>query len=146
MKRVAFVLVALLALVAGVLSAGEFSHPSVIELSSKNFDASVSDGNVWFIKFYAPWCGHCKRLAPTWGELADATKSIPDVGSKIRVAHLDCTKNREVCTTYEIRGYPTLKVFHGGEGQEAYRQARSFDALKKYITGKAKDLLTETTA
>ena len=37
-----------------------------IVLTSRNFDSSISDGNVWLIEFYASWCGHCKRFEPTY--------------------------------------------------------------------------------
>ena len=37
-----------------------------IQLTSRNFDSSISDGNVWLVEFYASWCGHCKRFAPTY--------------------------------------------------------------------------------
>ena len=42
----------------------------VVILDTRNFDSSVKNGEVWFVEFYAPWCGHCKRLESTWEDLA----------------------------------------------------------------------------
>ncbi|MCP3665503.1 MAG: hypothetical protein GY696_23905, partial [Gammaproteobacteria bacterium] len=59
----------------------------VVELTDANFESKTSTG-AWFVKFYAPWCGHCKKLAPTWEELAASLVSDPDN----HVAHIDCTE------------------------------------------------------
>lgn len=61
---------------------------------------------MWFIKFYAPWCGHCKRLAPDWERLADEM-----YGTGINVGSVDCTEHSEACERVEISGYPSLFVF-----------------------------------
>lgn len=52
------------------------------------------------------WCGHCKRLAPTWDKLADEFATVDSVN----VATVDCTVNRDACTSNGVRGYPTLKL------------------------------------
>lgn len=57
------------------------------------------------VKFYAPWCGHCKTLAPVWEELANSVKDIPD----LVIAKFDATANEAAGVA--IRGYPTLKFY-----------------------------------
>ena len=65
----------------------------------------------WIIKFYAPWCGHCKNLAPTWDEFAKKHHELND----LNVGKIDCTEegSQQVCQDYEIRGYPSLLFFPG---------------------------------
>jgi len=98
----------------------------VAVLGDSNFDATIKEGR-WLIKFYAPWCGHCKRLAPTWDELA---KSASGFG----VAKVDCTEHRDLCSKFEVRGYPTIKLFVDGKHSEDYRGARDEASLAKFAS------------
>ncbi len=75
------------------------------------------------------WCGHCKRLAPTWEKLADEVTSSGL--SKVHVAKVDCTVSKDVCSSQGIRGYPTLQLFKNGEvtAPVKYSGARDLSAL-----------------
>ena len=60
----------------------------------------------WLVSFYAPWCGHCKKLAPTW-----TTLSVEQEG-KVKLAKIDCTSDTfsEFCDQNDVSGYPTIKL------------------------------------
>jgi len=81
------------------------------------------------IEFYAPWCGHCKQLAPIWEELATELKTVPD----LVIAKMDATANE--VDGIEIRGYPTLKWFpkdnKAGSDYDGERKLEDFKAWLK---------------
>jgi len=64
-----------------------------------------------FVKYYAPWCGHCKKLAPIWDDLA---KELSDVKGLV-IGKFDATANE--VDGVEIRGYPTLKFYPKGDSK-----------------------------
>ena len=61
--------------------------------------------------------GHCKKLAPTWSELADSYKG----SEQVAIAQVDCTTAQDVCKTAAVTGYPTLKAFYSGTEHAVYR-------------------------
>ncbi|GAB0094447.1 Thioredoxin domain-containing protein 5 homolog [Sergentomyia squamirostris] len=101
-----------------------------LQLTGDSFEHAIEKG-VTFVKFFAPWCGHCKRLAPTWEELA-----VKFVGnSNVKIAKVDCTlgENKELCSSQEVDGFPTLHLYKNGAKLEEYNGSRSLDALHEFV-------------
>lgn len=82
------------------------TQEDVVIVVGKTFDEIVRDPTKdVLVKFYAPWCGHCKALAPVWDELAAELKDVKD----LVIAKFDSTANE--VEGVDIRGYPTLKFY-----------------------------------
>jgi len=76
----------------------------------KNFSELVTNsGKDVLLEFYAPWCGHCKSLAPKYDE---AAKKVAHLSDKLTLAKIDATENEIPGIT--IQGFPTLKFFKAG--------------------------------
>ncbi|XP_067623358.1 protein disulfide-isomerase A6 homolog [Eurosta solidaginis] len=83
---------------------------AVIELTDDNFDKLVLESDdVWLVEFFAPWCGHCKNLAPEWAKAAKELKG------KVKLGALDATVHQSKASEYNVRGYPTIKFFPAGK-------------------------------
>ncbi|KAI8085194.1 thioredoxin-like protein [Halteromyces radiatus] len=118
------------------------SDSDVLALTDKTFNKEVLDKSLMLVEFYAPWCGHCKALAPEY-ELA-----ATDLKDKIPLAKVDCTENEATCREHGVQGYPTLKVFRNGESTE-YRGTRKHEGIVSYMKKQALPNvsdLTEATA
>ena len=107
-----------------------------LHLTTESFDELVVDKETnrvksakpWFIKFYAPWCGHCKKLAPVWQELYDSANN------QVNIAKVDCTADdaKELCQQFGVRGYPTLKFLKDDHFYN-YKQARILPNLQEFV-------------
>lgn len=109
------------------------SDKDVRVLTDSNFEQETqavtgSTSGDWFVKFYAPWCGHCRKMAPAWEELATKLKG------QINVAHLDATTNPQTAKRFGIRGFPSLLFLKDGRMYE-HKGSRSVEELYAFATG-----------
>ncbi|OBZ67643.1 Protein disulfide-isomerase tigA [Grifola frondosa] len=122
-------------LFAAALSLSGAWASNVLELNPDNFDEIVGQGKPALVEFFAPWCGHCKNLAPVYEQLADAFAHAKD---KVIIAKVDADgAGRPLGQKYGVTGFPTLKWF-GAEGGEPdkYEGGRDLDTFVSFITQK----------
>ncbi|TID13995.1 protein disulfide-isomerase domain [Venturia nashicola] len=112
-----------------LLFAAVAAASDVTELKKDTFEAFIKDNALVLTEFYAPWCGHCKALAPEYEEAATTLKE-----KNIVLAKVDCTEETEVCAKYGVEGYPTLKVFRGLDTVSPYSGARKAPAIISFMT------------
>ncbi len=107
------------------------SADQVIELGDSNFEAELENHEVALVMFYAPWCGHCKRLKP---EFEKAAKDLKANDPPVALVKVDCTEaGKDTCGRFEVRGYPTLKIFRSGELSQDYNGPREAAGITKYM-------------
>lgn len=116
-------LVAATALFAVSLASEESAVPS---LTSKDFEDTIK-GDLTLVKFFAPWCGHCKSMAEPYKEAAAALKG------KAVLAEVDATIEKALAEKYGVAGFPTLKLYSKGEELSEYKGARDKESFVKYI-------------
>ena len=112
---------------------GEKEEEDVVILTEANFDSFIEKHDKVFVEFYAPWCGHCKNLAPKYSALARRTKAEE---KGIPVAKIDATENADLAQKYGITGYPSLKLFSKGEPID-YKGAREEEPMFKWLKSRS---------
>uniref|UniRef100_A0A8W8ICH5 Thioredoxin domain-containing protein n=1 Tax=Magallana gigas TaxID=29159 RepID=A0A8W8ICH5_MAGGI len=130
----------------------------VLVLTEANFDGAIADNKYILVEFYAPWCGHCKSLAP---EYEKAAKALADEGSEIKLGKVDATEQQKLAEKFKdrddlviakmdstaneveqvkVQSFPTLKFFPKGSQQVVdYNGERTLEALAKFVESGGKD-------
>ena len=114
---------------------GSSAASSVLDLIPSNFDDVVlQSGKPALVEFFAPWCGHCKKLAPVYEELATSFDSAKD---KVSIAKVDADAEKDLGKRFGVQGFPTLKWFDGkSETPEDYNGGRDLESLQEFIVSK----------
>jgi len=118
-------MLALVALLASV-ALGD-SIAGVPFATEANYD-ELTAGKTVFLKFFAPWCGHCKAMAPAWADLMEEYAGSPTT----LITKVDCTSDgQSLCQKHGVQGYPTLKYGDPNDLQK-YEGGRDESALKEF--------------
>ncbi|KAL9687692.1 hypothetical protein QQ045_032099 [Rhodiola kirilowii] len=136
----------LIASVAGIgVSASESVSKKqfVLTLDHSNFSHVVSQHDFVVVEFYAPWCGHCKKLEPAYEKAASELSSHEP---KVVLAKVDANEeqNRPLASEHDVKGFPSLKTFrNGGKLVQDYKGPREAEGIVEYLKKQSGPASTE---
>ena len=114
---------------------GANAASSVLDLIPENFDDIVlKSKKPALVEFFAPWCGHCKKLAPIYEELAQSFDFAKD---KVSIAKVDADAEKDMGRRFGVQGFPTIKWFDGkSDVPTDYNGGRDLESLSSFIVEK----------
>ncbi|KAG0286744.1 protein disulfide-isomerase precursor [Linnemannia gamsii] len=109
----------MMALTAAAAAAWNFSFQvmaatssNVLQLTADSFYPAIHGDSLVMVQFYAPWCKLCQSLAPEY-EMAASRLKISS--SEVVLAKIDCVSEDPLCDAQDVKSYPTLKIYRGGQ-------------------------------
>ncbi len=101
---------------------------SIVVLSDANFDSEVLQSKIpVMVDFWAEWCGPCRMVAPTVEAVAN------EFAGKVKVGKLNVDENNATAFRFNIRGIPTLLIFHEGQVREQLVGAQPKSVIEKAL-------------
>ncbi|KAG4306584.1 hypothetical protein PORY_000572 [Pneumocystis oryctolagi] len=112
-----------------ILSIAALIRANVVELTPETFDKTIGGRKPVLVKFYAPWCGHCKNLAPIYDELGEICS-----GKNVIIARINADKYHDFSKRFNVRGYPTIVWFDSNSKVFfQYKSGRDIESLTNFI-------------
>lgn len=105
------------------------------DVTAKEFDKKLDPSKMSIlIEFYAPWCGHCKSLAPEYERLGKLFAS----SSQVTIAQVNADKHSKLAKRFKIEGFPTMKWIQKGKTFDNAEDVneRTAEALIKFVNEK----------
>ena len=104
-----------------------FASASALELTKETWDDKTA-GKAVFVKFFAPWCGHCKKMKPAWDSLMEEFEG----SESVLVADVDCIgEGKSLCDQNGVKGFPTIKYGDPNNLQD-YKGGRDKNELVEF--------------
>lgn len=117
-----------LAVAVATLACAICRGDNIISLNKDTFSSYVNGPRKLFVNFYAPWSGHCTRLAPEYAAAADAL-----AGDKnYVVAQVNCEEESDLCRANDIPVYPSMILFHSNK-KATYQGIHKKDAILEWL-------------
>ena len=122
-----------------VIFATLLASANAIQLTKDTWEEKTA-GKAVFVKFFAPWCGHCKRMKPAWDSLmSDFADS-----ESVLVADVDCIEDgKALCEKVGVKGFPTIKYGDPDDLQD-YTGSRDHPELHAFTEGLQPGCVVET--
>mmetsp|Transcript_14561 Transcript_14561/g.37029 ORF Transcript_14561/g.37029 Transcript_14561/m.37029 type:complete len:480 (-) Transcript_14561:431-1870(-) len=121
-----------------VLAVVRTAADEVITLDTAGFEVHVKENTHTLVQFFAPWCGHCKKLAPEYEKAANKLKP-----QSIKLVRIDATAEKELASKFDVKGFPTLVWFEEGKDMQ-YDGTRTAEGIIEWVTSMIAPPVTES--